>query len=531
MIEKLDIMKKFFIIYVLIYLFVACYDDMGNYDYHEISEVTIDSVKASYRVVSFKDTLQIKPEIKSTGNNERFEYLWTIYNSAEKDDEGIVITDTISREAELEFPVNLKAGDYTIVFKVQNAEDKRELYKTTFLHVETEFSRGFYVLKNMNGVGDMDLHLPESGMFENILSNSGVEISGEPKSLGICPSYSFIDENTGSYGYATTLNVCTDKDVHLLNAVEMKEIYSLNTMFFGEIPQEKPYTVLPTEYGAYYISEKGIYSTKYTARPDNNHLVLSSGKFGLREMVVGTEHDNYELYPQIVMAKNQVYCFDKFHKRFLMVDMMGSLNEFEEKENSVAPVNGIPHELKYLGSSQIGFKARGFAVFEDANIAQRSYFYFLKYDIMSYSNPILRVDTLDGDSPLTEADLYACNEKDAYLVYCLKNNKLYAYYVEDKMFRDMQPEELGAEEEITYMGHHYWTLETDGDNSFNYFVIATYFDGRYKIYLYNMLGGIPDGKPIRVLSGEGKVVGLQYVSPKQNQAHNSKLPLRLNLFH
>ena len=279
MIEKLDIMKKFFIIYVLIYLFVACYDDMGNYDYHEISEVTIDSVKASYRVVSFKDTLQIKPEIKSTGNNERFEYLWTIYNSAEKDDEGIVITDTISREAELEFPVNLKAGDYTIVFKVQNAEDKRELYKTTFLHVETEFSRGFYVLKNMNGVGDMDLHLPESGMFENILSNSGVEISGEPKSLGICPSYSFIDENTGSYGYATTLNVCTDKDVHLLNAVEMKEIYSLNTMFFGEIPQEKPYTVLPTEYGAYYISEKGIYSTKYTARPDNNHLVLSSGKY------------------------------------------------------------------------------------------------------------------------------------------------------------------------------------------------------------------------------------------------------------
>ena len=57
----------------------SCYDDKGNYDYHEISEIMVDSIRESYEVIAYRDTLIIKPEITTTNPADEFEYLWTVY--------------------------------------------------------------------------------------------------------------------------------------------------------------------------------------------------------------------------------------------------------------------------------------------------------------------------------------------------------------------------------------------------------------------------------------------------------------------
>ena len=58
---------------------VACTEDKGNYDYHEISEIMVDSIRESYEVIAYRDTLIIKPEITTTNPADEFEYLWTVY--------------------------------------------------------------------------------------------------------------------------------------------------------------------------------------------------------------------------------------------------------------------------------------------------------------------------------------------------------------------------------------------------------------------------------------------------------------------
>lgn len=72
-------MIRYIIIVFLAWGFLACYDDLGNYDYHDINEITVDSVKAFYTVDQF-DTLKIQPLLAGTmySDTSRFSYTWEI---------------------------------------------------------------------------------------------------------------------------------------------------------------------------------------------------------------------------------------------------------------------------------------------------------------------------------------------------------------------------------------------------------------------------------------------------------------------
>lgn len=44
------------------------------------------------------------------------------------------------------------------------------------------------------------------------------------------------------------------------------------------------------------------------------------------------------------------------------------------------------------------------------------------------------------------------------------------------------------------------------------------------MYLYEILGGKPYGKPVRVLEGEGKVVKMHYVDPSMSMVSYDYFP-------
>lgn len=60
-------------------LSVSCYDDLGNYDYKEINEIEVDSIRAIYSCDT-DDSLSIFPIIRGTLYNDtsRFSYEWEI---------------------------------------------------------------------------------------------------------------------------------------------------------------------------------------------------------------------------------------------------------------------------------------------------------------------------------------------------------------------------------------------------------------------------------------------------------------------
>lgn len=76
--KKLNLIS-FALLFVL-YL-SGCYDDLGNYDYHEINEIEVDSIQALYER-DVDDSLHICPIIRGSqySDTSRFNYEWEIAN-------------------------------------------------------------------------------------------------------------------------------------------------------------------------------------------------------------------------------------------------------------------------------------------------------------------------------------------------------------------------------------------------------------------------------------------------------------------
>lgn len=48
---------------IMLLSIVSCYDDEGNYDYHDINEVTFGEINTMYNVLLNIDTLKLMSEI------------------------------------------------------------------------------------------------------------------------------------------------------------------------------------------------------------------------------------------------------------------------------------------------------------------------------------------------------------------------------------------------------------------------------------------------------------------------------------
>lgn len=484
---------------------VACYDDKGNYDYTDISQVKVTDVEEVYSKVSYRDTLHIVPKINSTNPQDEFECLWVInpaYIQTPSMGEQI-LKDTIGFDKELHYPVNLRLGTYDLVLKVTNIATGHAEFIKMSLEVTTPFALGFYALKEKNGCTEIDLHKPDGEVVENVLTMKyGEAMTGEPKSMGLVFSYCYIDPETSKYTFTSALTICAGKDAKILNLQDMSTIFTHENMFWGEANQEEiPRYICPGYYGINYLSNQGVsFSYQYLTIP-------GSGKFGYPLLLSGSEQSN--CIPNINCVFSQcLYFFDELNHRFLVCDFNGALHSYEK-----APV--IPYNLIFFGRNKVGADNNGYALFEDDKTGKR-YLYKLVLDTKFSNNPILETFDVPESSALATATLFGINEQNARIMYFVKDNQLYSFDLGLHTEKVLVPEGFVAGEEITYISNRYWENTTDKENNFNYLVIGTHSNGRYKLYMYNTLGGLPTGAPVKVLQGNGKVVKVQFSSNKMS---------------
>lgn len=494
----------------------ACYDDKGNYDYHEISTIKTEGLENSYTKTFYQDVLHLEPVVTASGGETEFDYLWTLNLSKDYgtiSDRIKIKLDTIGTERILDFPVNIKPGYYDLTLRVTNKSNQQEIYQVMLLNVITIFSEGFYLLKDMGNSTDVDLHTPDNTVMSDIFKTiDGKHMSDAPVSLGLDPGYYFIDNATGKYVVTKALTICTENDVRISDIGDMSTIYTHKTMFLGgEEPEEKPYYIWRNINGVGYISDKGAYFSTQTVAQD----LPGSGKFGYPTMVNNVE----ETRPNRngIFAATGGFCYlDELQGRFLLLDYNGRLQSYSDldkdnKEKKYKP-NGIRHHLKFFGGSYMNRVNTGYAVFEDVDTKGKHYIYQLGLS-SGFANPIEKVIEVAASSKLNGANLFATNELTAKVMYFVNNNQLYMYDLVQNTEKLLSPEGMIPEEEITYVSNRYWTGSFIIRDNFDYLAFATYKDGKYKVYLYNILGGEPSGEPVRVLEGEGKVVKMNYVNP------------------
>ena len=177
---------------LVVLLTTACYSDQGNYDYHEINEVTITGIDREnvYQAYAYQSTLEITPEIHSSMDVDpsQYEYTWRIVPRDADTNKGATLDEFIvSHERNLVYPVQLSDGDYTGFFEVKDPSTGVTWVEDFYLHVFSQGSDGWLIACDDNGRTRLDLIGKDSKgekdvLYPDLWKNLDFEM-GSPKKL------------------------------------------------------------------------------------------------------------------------------------------------------------------------------------------------------------------------------------------------------------------------------------------------------------------------------------------------------------
>ena len=163
---------------MILIILTACYEDKGNYDYHEIDEVRVKGIPESVEIDRFSK-LEIKPDISGSifGNDtSKYSYEWKIANKV------------ISTQKDLDYEVSNAQGSYTLLFTIAEKETKVKTFVTTKLIVNySTSSDGILGVSSKEGKADLSylrLDIPNAKfmtMFYN--KNHDEPLGTHPKQL------------------------------------------------------------------------------------------------------------------------------------------------------------------------------------------------------------------------------------------------------------------------------------------------------------------------------------------------------------
>ncbi|MFC3199739.1 PKD-like family lipoprotein [Parapedobacter deserti] len=173
---------KYVIALVSVIWLSSCSKDLGNYDYSDINELTINGVSSNYNVRTGIDTLRIQPTITATldgADTSRYEYLWILRT-------GTTERDTIGRQRNLIYPVRLNPVPHDLYYRVLDRETGVTWTANTTITVGTILSRGLLIIgEDENGFAEAEMlsMISDTVHIRNILSTSGLSPLREPVSL------------------------------------------------------------------------------------------------------------------------------------------------------------------------------------------------------------------------------------------------------------------------------------------------------------------------------------------------------------
>ncbi|MDL2320135.1 hypothetical protein LJC45_03275 [Alistipes sp. OttesenSCG-928-B03] len=504
-------------------LITACYEDKGNYDYSETPEFTVELPALQYSKRALTEPLTITPIIETDTPESDLSYLWTVFRTYSSARYTEVVVDTISREKALNWIVPLDAGIYNLVFRVQDDRTGKQFFQKATLTVTTQFSRGFYVLKESGTGCDLDLFYlpqgtaaPEAPVYNCIEGKYGTPMSGKPVSFNVVFDYSFLDEETAEFTTTRSLNVCTEDDIWVINSLDMNVIYNHDDLFYGDTPEEKPIAIVDNYYAVCYFSDKGHYYS-YQAPQESYGAIEGAGKMG---MLTNPDDNGVKVFPQMFYMPfygtssyyGAAFMYDEKNGRFLFVNFDGTPMLFSNTGgHEVYKPNGIENKILYYGGSNVANTFNTWAVFQDKDDVSKRYLYKLAVGYGQTNNPIREVTELGADKKFSKATHYANNETSALIMYFVYDNEVYLYNTVSGNEESIHPTQIPASEEITYISHR-WSAINEAD-TFSYLAIATHNAGKYKVYLYDMdLGGRIAATPARILEGDGKVFKMNFVS-------------------
>lgn len=482
----------------------ACYKDKGNYDYLDREEITITGIAGSYDKVSLVDHLVIDPQVTSTDPKAEFTCFWGIYETNVQGSAPKV--DTIGRTKALDYLVTQPAKGWVLVFGAKNKHTGVSKIVTASVNVITQFTRGWYVMKDDGSKTDVDLFLTPSSIapaskMENVYSLvNGKKLEGKASLYGFYTNYK--STVTGTLANTRALFILSDKDMSVVNINTFKEIRSFNSLFYETPAVKKPMIICEAAQANYIVNDghlHGIYS-----------MSSNVGQFGGVQMR-DDANSPYSLskYFLTSMSYNPFF-FDEPSSSFISsTGTSNVVSNVTDAAGSAMKANNNNKRLLFMGVKS-AYPYTGVAVFQDKTDPSLR---ILSQITPSNYQLMLVNDTLPATAKITLAERYGLIIADENIIYFSVGNEVWSRNISNGA--EKLQFTVPAGEEITFIRHRKYAGSTTAELPyyFNFMMIGTKAGGNYKIRMFQKTSGNLNANPDFTLEGAGSPADVIYIAP------------------
>ncbi|MBQ7998330.1 MAG: hypothetical protein IJ296_03285, partial [Bacteroidales bacterium] len=310
-------------------VFTSCVDDSDDV-FGERLEIAVGNIEKDIRI-NIGETLTINPSISP--EDREYDCFWGLANK----NNTYSVIDTISRERNLNYKVDVSTGIYTLRFCAKDRETGIFSYTEYNLSVETEMSTGWWVLKNGANGTDVDLFTPEKRIADIVYNNIGRGLKGEAVDLAYAPNYFIFDPATDSDINYKTVFLTSEEDLAVVDYFTGKVLRQYEDMFLDMPAQRKIQGIFKGSNDVHLIADGSVYTLPTVSyRPYYRQFIIK-------------HTGNYSLSPyRVASGWTCPMLFDEASSSFCIVDR-GSSELLYGKENASPSHRNLDSDLIYMG--------------------------------------------------------------------------------------------------------------------------------------------------------------------------------------
>lgn len=434
-------MKKIIYLFsVCICSLLSCSRDLGNYDYHDINEITVKDLGGNHTLLYKTDTLFINPELEFSldgDNPDRFEYEWKLVSNSNftvSAKRGTII----GTERNLAYPVMASPGSYTLYLKVKDKETSVVWSGYTLLNIKIPSATGFLLIGE-DDEGFVEVELVAMSADDTTIIKGLSHDNGVPRFKGAVDIL-----HTG--GYPPRPNIVKQwmigkEDAYFVNPVSFET--SPNNIFRPQIftNYELPQNIFPVDIAPRINSSSGtlVNGLRRIVVTNTGHAFTSDLTSGGNDFygnpvnrLAGVNTSTFKVFSKVMHGPGSLSTytlFDLDNKRFVYASSSAAnVNLLSDRPTDPFPWNQTDRTIVYAENTRNtdggSFYGNTFALMKNETSGQ----YFI-YKFASTNTPVKRngytVD-MNNSSNLAKSKLYAFASLKTALFF-VDGSKLYAY--------------------------------------------------------------------------------------------------------
>lgn len=372
----------------------SCYSDDGNYDYAAPLTIEVKGIDDTYMLNPNGEVLSLRPQV--TPADRDYTYFWTLTPAQATTSAAV---DTISRELNLDYTVNLRVGNYKLRFCAKDVATGVFAYNEYNVNVTTDMATGWWVLKSVDGDTDIDFFSTDKTKTDIISTANGRRLAGQPLNLIYTPSFWTFDEASLDDELASTVFVASTGDIVALDYFTGRVLSAYEDLFMERPLQRVVTTMFPGPSDIHVCVDGVVYTMFNSVYTKYKQFVLKTlGDYRLSPY----KNCSHMTLPLLFNELNSSFC--TLSRNSAVIDY------FSDRTGSTSP-NNMGMDLLYMGG-KTGSNEGDVALALMKQQGQESYWLAnLRGNPSSVSiNPVNSMTALDPTLSVLKADYRAQNQ-------------------------------------------------------------------------------------------------------------------------